>query len=51
MNTLAKLYQSKKWLTKKYVSERLTETEIAQLCGVTQVTINRYLRKFNLKRN
>ena len=46
-----KLYTSKKWLTKKYQADRLSETEIAELCGVTQVTINRYLRKFDLKRD
>jgi len=45
-----KLYQSRKWLTKKYVHDKLSEKEIAQLAGTTQVTINRYLRKFNLKR-
>lgn len=45
-----KLYQSKNWLTRKYVTEGLTETEIAALCGATQVTINRYLRKFGLRK-
>lgn len=46
-----KLYQSEKWLTKKYVYDRLTESEIAELCGTSQVTINRYLRKFGLKKD
>jgi len=45
-----KVYQSKKWLTKKFVHEKLSEKEIADLCGVTQVTINRYLHKFGLKK-
>lgn len=45
-----KIYQSEKWLRKKYVVEEKSEEEIAALCGVTQVTINRYLRKFKLKR-
>jgi len=43
-------YKSKKWLTRKYITERLTETKIAEICGTTQVTINKWLRKFNLKR-
>lgn len=45
-----KLYQSKKWLFKKYHVEKLSEFQIAELAGTTQVTINRYLRKFGLKR-
>jgi DNA-directed RNA polymerase specialized sigma subunit len=45
-----KLYQSEKWLRKKYIVEGLTETEIAELCNVTQVTINRQLRKFGLRK-
>ncbi len=45
-----KLYQSKKWLTRKFITERLTETEIAELCDVNQVTINRYLKKFGLRK-
>lgn len=47
---MTKLYQSKKWLTKKFVHDKLSEKEIAELAGTTQVTINRYLRKFGLKR-
>lgn len=45
-----KLYTSKKWLYKKYVKERLSEPEIAALAGTNQSTINRWLRKFELKR-
>lgn len=45
-----KLYQSKKWLTKKFWHERLTEQEIAELCGVNQTTINTWLRKFGLRK-
>lgn len=47
---MVKLYQSEKWLRRKYITERLTETEIAELCGATQVTINRYLKKFGLRK-
>ena len=45
-----KLYESKRWLHKKYVIERLTEQEIARLAGTTQVTINRWLKKHGLVR-
>lgn len=45
-----KLYQSYAWLKRKYVTERLTEEEIAKLAGTTQVTINRYLHQFELKK-
>lgn len=45
-----KLYTSKRWLHKKYVIERLTEQEIADLAGTTQVTINTWLRKHGLKK-
>lgn len=45
-----KLYKSKAWLRKKYVEDGLSETEIAELCNTTQVTINTWLRKHGLKR-
>lgn len=45
-----KLYLSKLWLTRKFITESLSETEIANLCGVTQITINRQLRKFGLRK-
>lgn len=44
-----KLYQSKNWLRRKYLVEKLTEQEIADLAGTSQVTINTYLKKFGLK--
>lgn len=44
-----KLWTSRKWLYKKYVKERLSETEIAELAGTNQSTINRWLRRFELK--
>lgn len=46
----AKLYTSKNWLYKRYVVERLTEAEIAKLADTTQVTIHRWLEKFELKK-
>jgi transposase len=45
-----KLYKSKRWLYKKYVAERLTEDEIAELANTNQSTINRWLKKFELKK-
>lgn len=45
-----KLYTSYAWMRKKYVVERLTEQEIANLAGTTQVTINRWLEKHGLKK-
>lgn len=50
VESIIKLYQSKKWMTKKYVYERLTETQIAELCGTTQATINRWLEKHEIKK-
>ena len=46
-----KLYQSKVWLQRKYVTEKKTAKEIAEICGVTEMTIFRYLEKFGLMRN
>lgn len=46
-----KLYQSEKWLFRKYHIERLSEAEIAKLANTTPMTINRYLRKFGLKKD
>lgn len=45
-----KLYTSYAWLRKKYVVDKLSESEIAELAGTTQVTINRYLHQFGLKK-
>lgn len=45
-----KLYESYRWMHKKYVMERLTEQEIAKLANTTQATINRWLVKHELKR-
>lgn len=34
----------------KYIKERLSEKEIAELAGTTQTTINRWLKKHKLSR-
>lgn len=44
-----KLYESRRWLYRKYWVERLSETEIAKLADTDQSTINRWLRKHELK--
>ena len=45
-----KLYKSYAWMRKKYWDEKLTEQEIADLAGTTQVTINTWLKKHGLKK-
>jgi DNA-directed RNA polymerase specialized sigma subunit len=46
-----KLYQSEPWLRRKYVNEKKTAKEIAEMCGVTEMTVFRHLEKFGLIRN
>lgn len=46
-----KLYQNQIWLRRKYVDERKTAKEIADMCGVTEMTVFRHLEKFGLIRN
>lgn len=46
-----KLWTSYKWMRKKYLVERLTEAEIAELAGTSQATIHRWLVKHELKRD
>ena len=41
-----KFYQSKEWLQRRYVIQKKTVTEIGQECGVSAMTIQRYLEKF-----
>lgn len=48
--TKVKLYQSKAWLQRKWEVDKLSEAEIAKLAGTSQVTINRYLKEFGLKK-
>jgi len=45
-----KLYQSKDWLYRKYVVQKKTVTEIGKECGVSAMTIQRYLQEFGLLR-
>jgi hypothetical protein len=48
---MAKLYQSKTWLTKRYIIDRKTVDEIAKECYTSYQTIYRYLVEFDLIRN
>ena len=43
-----KLYQSKDWLYRKYIVQKKTITEISKECGVSAMTIKRYLQEFGL---
>lgn len=43
-----KYYESKAWLARKYQWEKKTAKEIADVCGVTEMTICRWLHKFQL---
>jgi len=45
-----RLWMSKRWMYKKYVVERLTEQEIAKLANTNQSTINRWLKRHELKK-
>ena len=47
---VTKLYKSKKWLYRQYVVKRLSEQEIAKLADTDQATINRWIKKHELKR-
>jgi len=45
-----KLYQSKTWLTKRYLVDKMDIKEIAKECGTSHQTIYRYLVQFGLVR-
>jgi DNA-binding MurR/RpiR family transcriptional regulator len=43
-----KLYQSKEWLYRRYVTQKKSITVIAKECGVSTMTIQRYAEQFGL---
>jgi DNA-binding MurR/RpiR family transcriptional regulator len=45
-----KLYESKEWLYKRYVSERKDIASIAKEAGCSHMTIIRYLEKFGISK-
>lgn len=45
-----KLYKSRAFMYRRYVVQKRTEQEIAEELNVDQATINRWLRKHELKK-
>lgn len=45
----SRLYHEKGWLEEKYHEEGWSQTEIAEFCGVTQSTIYKWMKKFDIK--
>ena len=43
-----KEYKNKEWLSEHYHVKNMTQQEIADLFGVTVMTINQWLRKLNI---
>lgn len=48
---MPKFHTNRTWLYNRYVRDGKTAKEIAAEAGVTEMTIDRYLDKFELKRN
>lgn len=48
--SMAKLYESRKWLMKKYVEENWSVVEIMEATGASRKTIYNYLNKFGIKK-
>jgi len=44
-----KLYQDKAWLYNRYIIQKKNIVEIAKECGVSAMTIQRYIDKFAIK--
>jgi len=44
-----KLYQNKDWLYNRYIVQKKNIVDIAAECGVSHMTIQRYIDKFKLK--
>ena len=43
-----RLYASKAWMTRQYVTLKKTPAEIAEAAGCTQMTVYRKLKEFGL---
>jgi hypothetical protein len=44
------LFTNEAWLRRKYLSEKLSSYQIANLCGVSPPTILKHLRSFGIPR-
>jgi hypothetical protein len=44
-----KLYQDKAWLYNRYVIQKKNIVDISKECGVSAMTIQRYIDKFAIK--
>lgn len=44
-----KLYQDKSWLYNRYIIQKKTIVDISKECGVSAMTIQRYIEKFGIK--
>lgn len=46
---MSEIHRNSDWLEQKYVDEKLSQKEIAQLAGVSQPTISYHLEKFGVE--
>jgi len=44
-----KLYQDKAWLYNRYIIQKKNIVDISKECGVSAMTIQRYIEKFGIK--
>jgi DNA invertase Pin-like site-specific DNA recombinase len=44
------LYKSRAWLFREYITLKKSPEEIAKFCGVSHMTIYRYINEYKLKR-
>lgn len=43
-------YRDKEWLATKYIDEELSLQDMADICGSSKSTINRWMKKYNIER-
>ena len=48
LKTINKSYKDRKWLFQKYDQERLTQQQVADICGVSPMTIGDWLKKHEI---